>query len=94
MEVTTMITLSHEEVQKNLPYQFICETMSSNRWSTLRRKRLYEAVFTRKEREEIAEIRRLSNSWHLKNGVPESYTLSGMKLALWHKVAEFCALFR
>ena len=51
MKAYTMIELSNEEIQRNLPYAVIGETASRAIWETGKRKRLYAERFTESERE-------------------------------------------
>lgn len=36
-----MVEMTHDEVQNNLCYALICETMEGSRWNSGRRRRLY-----------------------------------------------------
>ena len=86
------IELSHEEIQKEIPYCIIAETTSRAIWNTGRRKRLWSQMFTERERETCAKIRRQAYNWALVKGVPDE----GVKMTigtyqLWHKFADFCA---
>lgn len=42
-----MVEMTHDEVQNNLCYALICETMEGSRWNSGRRRRLYSQTFTR-----------------------------------------------
>ena len=86
------IELSHDEIQKEIPYQIIAETTSRSIWDTGRRKRLFASLFTEAERDMVSKIKAQAHSWALVKGVPDK----GVKMTigtyqLWHKFADFCA---
>lgn len=86
------IELSHDEIQKEIPYYIIAEITSRAIWNTGRRKRLFASLFTEAERDMVSKIKAQAHSWALVKGVP----LEGVKMTistyrLWHKLADFCA---
>lgn len=83
--------LSHEEVQRLIPYAIIAETTSRSVWGTGRRKRLWAASFTLAEREKLNKMIAQAKRWALVTGVP----LDGVKMTastynLWEKLGNFC----
>ncbi|MBQ6403876.1 MAG: hypothetical protein IJI27_08220 [Oscillospiraceae bacterium] len=91
MKAYTMIELSNEEIQRNLPYAIIGETASRSVWETGRRKRLFAERFTEAERELCYCIIRDAKKWLLKTGCPESVKMRTTTYAMWWRLAEFCA---
>ncbi len=91
MEVRTMLTLTHDEIQEQIPYAMICETRFGSRWETTRRRRNWIESFTEQEREAAGKLFRQAYDWYLKKGVPDSVTMSARTLLLWHRLAAFCA---
>lgn len=86
-----MIRIEHEEIQRDLPYQIIAETMSRGIWETGCRKRLYSATFTDAEKRKIPEIGMRAKRWALVSGVPDKGVLMSVETyKLWHKLAAFC----
>ena len=90
MKVETYIILNRDEINKQIPYALVCETMSGARWGTGRRKRLMKAYFTETEIDAIYRMHKQAYSWHLVKGVPDELRLMPKTLELWHKLAAFC----
>lgn len=40
MKVETYIVMNRDEINRNIPYPIVAETMSSSRWGTGKRKRI------------------------------------------------------
>lgn len=85
-----MISLEREEIQERIPYMLICETASSARWNTGKRKRLWAERFTEQERDACNRMISQAKTWGLVKGVPDSVTMSPKTLELWGRLAEFC----
>lgn len=84
--------LSHDEVQRLIPYMIVAETTSRSVWNTGRRKRLWAASFTPSEREKLLKMSTQAKRWALVTGVP----LAGVKMTantynLWERFGQFCA---
>ena len=90
MKVGTYVTLTRNEINRNIPYAVVCETMSGSKWNTGRRKRLFAERFTESEREAIYRLHKQAYTWHLKKGVPDALTLTTKTLLLWQRLASFC----
>ena len=90
MEVTTMITMTRNEVNSTIPYQMICETRFGHAWETGRRRRAWLDTFNEQERDACSRLFKQAHSWYLVKGVPDSVTMSSRTLALWLRLAEFC----
>ena len=90
MKVKTYIILNREEIQTQIPYALVCETMSGAKWNTGKRKRLMKERFTESEREKIYKLHKQAHSWHLRKGVPDELKLTVKTLLLWQKLANFC----
>lgn len=91
MTATIYITLTHDEVQATIPYAMICETREGSRWAGRKLKERWREEFTPQEREAASRLFSQAHDWYLKKGVPEEVTMTGRTLALWHKLAAFCA---
>ena len=90
MKVGTYITLSRDEINSNIPYALIHQTISGAKWNTGRRKRLMKERFTESERTAICRLHRQAYTWYLRTGVPEELTMTTNTLFLWQKLANFC----
>ena len=90
--MTVKIHVSHDEVIESLPYGVICEAMEGARWNTMKRKRLWNEIFSESEKRKITEIKKIAHRLYLVTGVPE-YGLDMTKdmYLLWYKLAHFCA---
>lgn len=56
MKAVTYLILTHDEVNEQIPYAVVAETMGSARWNTGRRRRLMKQRFTESEIESIYEL--------------------------------------
>ena len=52
-----IIELSHDDVQNELAYALICETMEGAYWNSGRRRRMFSKAFTRSEQQRISNIK-------------------------------------
>lgn len=86
-----MVEFNRDDIQKRLPYMLLCETHSSSRWQTGRRKRLYLEQFTEQERKAADRIFAQARHWAMVTGAPENVTMSIRTAELWEKLAQFCA---
>ncbi len=86
-----MIELNREEIHEKLAYGMICQTRYGSAWGTGKRKRRWMAEFTEAEREAAKRIFSKSHAMLLTSGVPDSMVMSLKTLALWQKIANFCA---
>lgn len=86
-----MIVLSREEVQRDIAYGMICQTMFGASWDTGRRRRRWAEEFTEAERDACSRLKNQAHRWYLTTGIPETVTMSLKTFALWQKLAEFCA---
>ena len=84
------IGLNRDEIQENLPYALIAETMGSSRWNTGKRRRLMKEQFTESEIAAIYRIYKQARSWHCVKGVPEEIQMTIKTYRFWHKLANFC----
>lgn len=85
------LEFSHDEIQREIPYAIIAETMSRSVWNTGKRKRLFAQMFTERERDKIRGIHSQAYSWYLVKGVPDNVKMTLATYRLWHKLADFCA---
>ena len=90
MKVENYLVLNRDEIQKQIPYAVVCETMSGARWNTSKRKRLMKERFTEAEIKTISGLHNTSRTWHLVKGVPEEVRMTPKTLELWHRLAAFC----
>lgn len=91
MEARIMLTLTHDEIQANIPYAMICETRFGRAWGTGRRRRAWLKEFTEQERETAGRMFRQAYDWYLVHGVPDEVTMTAKTFALWIRLGEFCA---
>ena len=90
--MTLYIEFTHDEICDEIPYTIIAETTSRSLWDTGRRKRLWNALFTNRERELCKAIRQKAHVWAITKGVPnEGVKMTLETYNLWFKFSEFCA---
>ena len=90
MKVETYIILDREEINKQIPYALVCETMSGARWNTGRRKRMIKEQFAESEINAIYRLHKQAYNWYLVKGAPEELKIAPHTLILWQRLAEFC----
>ena len=71
-----IIELTHDDVQNELAYALICETMEGAYWNSGRRRRMFSKAFTRSEQQRISNIKAKAHKWYLVTGVPEKVRMS------------------
>lgn len=86
-----IIELTHDDVQNELAYALICETMEGAYWNSGRRRRMFSKTFTRSEQQRISNIKAKAHKWYLVTGVPEKVRMSYDNYLLWQRLANFCA---
>lgn len=86
-----MITLTHDEILKNISFALICETHESARWDTGVRKRRWKAEFTQYDRTACNTLFRKAKDWTLGKGVPDTVRMSEDTYDLWNRLGSFCA---
>lgn len=64
-----IIELTHDDVQNELAYALICETMEGAYWNSGRRRRMFSKAFTRSEQQRISNIKAKAHKWYLVTGV-------------------------
>lgn len=84
------ISLNHDEIQEQIPYAIVAETMSRSVWNTGKRKRLMKQYFNESEIEAIYRLHKQAYSWYLVKGVPDEVKMSVKTYYLWQKLASFC----
>lgn len=90
MKVETYIVMDRDEINQNIPYPIIAETMSGSRWDTGKRKRMMKERFDETEINAIYRMHKQARQWYLIKGVPDELRITPHILALWHKLASFC----
>ena len=90
MKVETYIVLDRDEINTEIPYALVCETMGSARWNTGKRKRLMKQRFTQTEIDAIYRLHKQARTWYLVKGVPDELRITPHILKLWKKLADFC----
>ena len=78
-----------EEIIKEIPYQFICQTRYSSIWDTMRRKVLWNNVFTEEEKEQVERMFRQTYTWCTK-GITDTVRMDFYTYLLWDKIRKFC----
>lgn len=91
MKCEIFITLTRDEIQKQIPYAIIAETMGSSIWNTGRCKRLKREWFTEKEIEQFSRLHNYARKWYLIKGVPDEVKLQFRTIVLFQKLGDFCA---
>lgn len=91
MKAEISIIMSRDEVIAQIPYALICETRESARWTGRKLAECFACEFTPEERAEAATLFSLAHKWHLKTGVPEEVRMTAKTMALWLRLAQFCA---
>ena len=86
-----MMSLTHDQIVRTIPYALICETHDGSRWDTGKRFRLWMERFTDAERHAAGEIFRKAHRWCLCEGVPNHVVMSTETYRLWMKIGAFCA---
>lgn len=90
MKVKTYIILDREEINKQIPYALVCETMGGARWNTGRRKRMMKEQFTETEIDAIYRLHKQAYNWCFVKGAPDELKIAPYTLILWQKLAAFC----
>lgn len=54
------MVLTHDEIQNNIPYALVCETMYGCRWNNGSRIRKFANEFTREEQKAISKMKKQS----------------------------------
>lgn len=88
--MTFYIALNHDEIQAQIPYALVAETMSGSRWNTSKRKHLMKERFTEAEIKTISGLHKTARTWYLYKGVPEEVHMTLKTYDLWHRLANFC----
>lgn len=83
------LIFTKEEINKNIPYNMICETRYGSVWNTMKRRLLWNNEFTKEEKENAEKMFRQTHTWYTK-GVTESVRMDFSTYRLWNKVTEFC----
>lgn len=83
------IVLTREEIQKKIPYQFICQTRYGSVWNRLYRKFLWNDFFNEEEKEKAEKMFRQTHTWYTK-GIPDTVRMDFSVYSLWDKVENFC----
>ena len=91
MEARIYVTLSHDEVNRNIPYAVVCEARYGSRWDRTSRRKRWLSEFSEQERAAAHDLFVMAHKWYLKTGVPDTVKMSARTLALWLKLGEFCA---
>ena len=91
MKVTTMVKLSHDEVNTNIPYAMICETRYGGHWNTTKRRKRWSEEFTEAERRKACPMFKQAHLWYLVRGVPDEVVMSAETLVFWKRLGDFCA---
>lgn len=86
-----IVAFTREEVERELPYKLICETMCGARWDTGTRRRRWTAEFTEAERRACAKIKSQAHKWYLTTGIPDEVQMTLGTFELWNRLGNFCA---
>lgn len=85
-----MLTLSKDTVRERIPYGLVCETREGARWNSSRRRRLWNALFTKQEQKACSRLFKTAYCWTLVKGVPETVRMTPKTLEMWDRLGVFC----
>ena len=91
MKIESFVILEREDIQQNIPYAIIAETIGRSCWNTGKCKRLKKEFFTREEIANLPRIYKYARDWYLIKGVPDSIRLRPNTIELFVKLGEFCS---
>lgn len=80
---------TREEIQKEISYQLICHTRYGSVWDTMRRKVLWDMVFSEEEKEKAEKMFRQTYTWYVK-GIPDTVRMDFSTYLLWDRIESFC----
>lgn len=83
------MVLTREEIEKSIPYKFVCTTRYGSIWNTMRREMRWNKEFSFAEQEMAEKLFRQSHVWFTK-GIPDTVRMDFQTYELWHKIAKFC----
>lgn len=89
--MTFEVILTHEEINRTIPYAVICEARYGSRWDTMHRKRRWKEEFTDAERNAARKLFSKAHLWTLVKGAPEELHMKASTYLLWQKLGDFCA---
>lgn len=84
------LKLTREEVQRDIPYGLICETLYGASWGTGRLKRKFQQEFDEYEKRDIYRLRRKAREWYLEVGVPDTVIMARSTYDLWQRLGRLC----
>ncbi len=84
------LELSHNTINREIPYAVICEGREGARWNTGRRRRRWCEEFSEKERKAASRLFALAHRWYLVKGAPDKVMMTPETYALWNKLGAFC----
>ena len=84
-----MLELSHDEVNREIPYVMVCMGRYGSTWGTMHRKRRWAAEFTEREKKAATKLFAKSHEWTLTRGVPDSVVMRVETFKLWQKLGDF-----
>ena len=85
------LSLTHDDVLRMIPYGLIASTRYGGKWNTIRRKKLWDELFSESEKKSASRLFSTAKSWYVVKGVPDSVMMSIHTFDLWLKLGEFCA---
>lgn len=88
--MTIEVVLTDEEVNRNIPYNMICQTRYSRIWNTMHRKIRWNKEFSEIERFKAEKIFCQAYKWSVGYGLPESVRFDLVTYDLWKKIERFC----
>lgn len=88
----TILEMTREDAQANIPYAIVCEAREGKSWNTTRRRRRWIEDFSDDERKAAIDLFRKAKLWYLGQGVPDVVRMTPSTYALWLKLGDFCAM--
>ena len=89
MRIITVVELTKEEVQEQLPYQLVTDTFAKHVSRHENTKTLYDNMFNEHEQHIIKNIRQQAKRWAQK-GIPDTITMPMETYRLWSKLTTYC----
>ena len=90
MKAEIFLTLTRDEINTEIPYAIICETMGGSKWNTGKCKKLKREWFSEKEIAQFSRLHQMAYTWYLKKGVPDEIKITTKTLLLFQKLGDFC----
>ena len=89
MEIIQGVRISVDELNDELHYRLIAETMSGSKWTTGKVKKAFVSQFSQEERDSCFSIWRRARKWYLYSLPTNPIEMSMVEYELWQKLKNF-----